>query len=93
MEDLDCRSESCAGGGEGTADKKFEEDGRVEFIYSLSTWCTTHLLDAGLEEVLWCVSVAKEGREKESFKSRSVEIQSAPKGVCRIRWVNFSLHL
>lgn len=42
--------------------------------------CTTHLPDAGLEEeVLWCVSVAKEGREKETFKSRrnnTVEICS-----------------
>lgn len=69
---LDCRSESC--GGEGTVDKNLKE-GRVEFLYSLNTWCTrgsiTHVLDAGLEEeALWCVSVDKDRRKKESFKSR-----------------------
>lgn len=69
MEDLDCRSGSCAGGGEGTADKNFKEEGRVEFIYSLNTWCTTHLLEAGWRKCCG-VSVAKEGRGKENFKSR-----------------------
>lgn len=64
------RSESCRG--EGTVDKNLKEEGRVEFLYRLNTWCTrgsiTHLLDAGLEEeALWCVSVDKDGREKKKL--------------------------
>lgn len=69
MEDLDCRSGSCAGGGEGTADKNFKEEGRVEFIYSLITWCTTYLLEAGWRKCCGVSVLLKKGGEKKTLKA------------------------